>query len=152
MDGKDKTESLQVDTSLVVNMVLGSMFHENGMAQVVQMVREAGKDAPAAAAHAIYVGLAQARHALEQRGIPIDNRVWTSRNGALSQVVAEVGKALAASLGKQFLSPQFLTATAQAVMQIMREQEAGAQQLPPEQPQSVEEGAPSGLLAPIGGE
>jgi len=152
MAGKDKTESLQVDTSLVVNMVLGSMFHENGMAQVVQMVREAGKDAPAAAAHAIYVGLAQARHALEQRGIPIDNRVWTSRNGALSQVVAEVGKALAASLGKQFLSPQFLTATAQAVMQIMREQEAGTQQLPPEQPQSVEEGAPSGLLAPIGGE
>jgi len=152
MAGKDKTESLQVDTSLVVNMVLGSMFHENGMAQVVQMVREAGKDAPAAAARAIYVGLAQARHALEQRGIPIDNRVWTSRNGALSQVVAEVGKALAASLGKQFLSPQFLTATAQAVMQIMREQEAGTQQLPPEQPQSVEEGAPSGLLAPIGGE
>ena len=49
---KEGSNSLQVDTKLVVGMVLGSMFHEDGIQQIVQMVQQAGNDAPAAAAHA----------------------------------------------------------------------------------------------------
>ena len=143
----DRSNSqLQTDTKLVVGMVLGSMFHDNGVQQIIQMVQQAGNDAPAAAAHAIYVGLAQARHALEQQGIPVDSKIWVMDGGVLNQLVIEIGKILASSLGPQFASKQFLAATAQAVLQIMQQQESGNQPQPDAAPAQA-----GGLAAPQGG-
>lgn len=121
-------KALQTDTQLVVGMVLGSIFHDGGVQQIIQMVQQSGNDAPAAAAHAIYVGIAQARHALEQQGIPVDDKIWVMKGGVLNQLVAEVGKLLASALGQQFASNGFMTATAQAVVQIMKQQEQGSMQ------------------------
>lgn len=147
-------KTLQTDTQLVVGMVLGSMFHDGGVQQIIQMVQQAGNDAPAAAAHAIYVGIAQARHALEQQGIPVDDKIWVMKGGVLNQLVAEVGKLLASALGAQFASRDFLAATAQAVVQIMKQQEQGEAEESSEEEsaetpdeEAVEDGQ-GGLLAP----
>lgn len=150
---KEGSNSLQVDTKLVVGMVLGSMFHEDGIQQIVQMVQQAGNDAPAAAAHAIYVGIAQARHALEQQGMPVDDKVWVMKGGVLNQLVVEVGKILASTLGPQFASGQFMNAVTQAVIQIMKQQEAGAgddesSEAPDDETSEQPQG---GLVAPQGG-
>lgn len=148
-----KGSPLATDTKLVVGMVMGSLFHGQGIQELIQMIKQAGPDAPNAAAHAILTGIVQARQMLEQNNMPVDNSIWVSKGGVVNQLVTEVGKILASTVDPMFVSPEFLSATAKAIVQQMQQQDNKRQaptspgpqeaEMPPEQPK--------GLAAPMGG-
>jgi len=148
---------METDVKLVVGMVMGSLFHGNGIQQIVQMVQKAGQNAPQAVAHAILTGVVQARHMLEQNNMPVDNKVWVAPGGVVQQLVVEVCKILASTLGQQFLSKDFMSATSQTIIQAMQQQDKSQQAAPTDEAEPMEESPEAeaqegqGLMAPTGG-
>lgn len=123
---KKPSKEARQDAVLATNMVLGSIYHGDGINKLMSLVKSAGpKNAPMAVAHGLYASIATARHQLEKNQMPVDSTVWTSKGGVVDRVVNDAAGLVASNFGAQFNSPQFKTATKNALLQAMHQQEIG---------------------------
>lgn len=145
-----------IDIGIAGGMVIAGLASQQGL-QSLQQVLQGAKDAPAAIGHVIFMAIHQVKQKLEEKGIPIDDKVWLANKGVVDRVLFEVVGLLYGVLGyKQAADPRFVHAVKDAIVTLMQQDDAqsGAMQdtdveTPEEEvsPNEEPEGPPQGLLA-----
>jgi hypothetical protein len=138
------------DAKLVSNMVMGAIFNEQGVDQLMKVAQGAGQNMPAAIAHALFLPLSGARDSIERAQFPVDTRVWTAKGGVVDRVIKDTAELLASNMGDQFVSPQFMSATKRELLSIMEQEEAAAQQAPAGMPGQPPMEPPAAPVMPEG--
>lgn len=146
-------DRVRFDSQLAAGMVLAPLYtHKGGIESMLKTVTTSGDPADALA-HLLFTLFSNARNALLKNGIPIDNRAWLAKGGAVDVVIKDVLGIIASTAGTQLASSAFARDVKADLVKIMKQEMSGARQADKPQPMIPGGGGaplPQGRAMPIG--
>lgn len=129
---KDDKKGVQSDAELAAGMVLAPIYTQKGGIEKMLKVVTSANDPADALAHALFALFSQARNALLQNGIKVDNKAWLAKGGAVDIVIKDVLGIIASTVGKQLSSSAFARDTKNDLVKIMKSEMDTAKAPPPD--------------------
>jgi len=132
------------DVQVAGSLVVAGLISDEGL-QALQQVLQGAQDPVAAVGNAIFMALSKVREKLDEQGMSIDDKLWIANGGVLDRVLFEVISVLKIVLGfEQAGTAEFASSLKNSVVQLMQQEESGAQEQGP--PQEAPMGPPNSAL------